>query len=79
MFEFRIITVDSGIQIIDESLSTPINSLTSNQIIEYEEVSNQLYYMKRLKRKKQIIEEQNKKHWSRKLVDAFCLFKNQMA
>lgn len=55
MFEFRIINLADGSQIIDESLKTPYSSLTPLQMEEYIEVSNSLTYIKRMKRKEQNI------------------------
>lgn len=51
MFNFRIIDTPDGNQIIDPSLKTPYTSLTPLQMLEYTEMDNQLYYMKKLKRK----------------------------
>ena len=35
MFNFRIINMPNGTQIIDSNLKTPYNSLTSSQLLEY--------------------------------------------
>ena len=51
MFHFRIITTPDGNQIIDKNLSTPYESLTPTQMIEYTEIDNQLTIMDRLERK----------------------------
>ena len=51
MFHFRIITTPDGNQIIDRNLSTPYESLTPTQMVEYTEIDNQLTIMDRLERK----------------------------
>lgn len=51
MFEFRIINLADGTQIIDETLKTSYDSLTALQMEEYIEVSNSLTYIKRMNRK----------------------------
>lgn len=50
-FDFRIIDMGNGVQVIDESVSTPIDSLTLEMQMEYMEVSGQVAFMKRMKRK----------------------------
>ena len=52
MFNFRIISCADGTQVIDETLKTPFNSLTPLQQMEYEEVDNMLFSIKRLQQKK---------------------------
>lgn len=51
MFEFRLITANDGTQVIDTNLKTPYESLTPMQLLEYQEVSDRLYFMKRMGRK----------------------------
>lgn len=51
MFNFRIIDMADGNQIIDRHLKTPYNALTAVQMIEYVEVDVQLELMDRMKRK----------------------------
>lgn len=53
MFNFRIISLENGNQIIDSSLKTPYDSLTVVQMQEYIEVDCQLGLMQRQKRKEQ--------------------------
>ena len=53
MFDFRLINLPDGNQVIDTSLKTPYDSLTSVQMLEYMEVDAQLEYMKRMERKQQ--------------------------
>lgn len=51
MFDFRIINLSDGNQIIDRSLKTPYNALTPIQMIEYMETDVQLYIADRQKKK----------------------------
>ena len=50
VFNFRIIYGTNGTDIIDQSLSTPYNSLTPKQMQDYIEVDNQLAAMATMKR-----------------------------
>ena len=52
LFEFRIVNLPDGNQIIDPSLKTPYNSLTPLQFFEYVEMDVQLAYMDRMERAK---------------------------
>lgn len=45
MFNFRIIKCANGVEVIDSTLSTPYNSLTPIQMMEYIETENSLFYM----------------------------------
>lgn len=49
-FNFRIIKTTNGAEIIDNTLSTPYNSLTSLQMMDYINVENSLYFAERQKR-----------------------------
>lgn len=51
MFDFRIINLPDGNQIIDDTLKTPFNSLTPSQMEDYIEMDKQLVYMERMKEK----------------------------
>lgn len=51
MFNFRIIDMADGNQIIDRHLKTPYNALTAVQMMEYVEMDIQLELMDRMKRK----------------------------
>ena len=46
-FNFRIIKSANGVEIIDSTLSTPYNSLTPMQMIDYINVENTLYLAER--------------------------------
>ena len=61
MFDFRLVNLPDGNQVIDTSLKTPYDSLTSVQMLEYMEVDSQLEYMKRMERKQQREAERNQK------------------
>lgn len=50
-FNFRIIKAGNGAEIIDNTLSTPYNSLTSLQMMDYINVENSLYFAERRKRR----------------------------
>lgn len=49
-FNFRIIKTANGAEIIDSTLSTPYNSLTPLQMMDYISVENSLYFAERQKR-----------------------------
>lgn len=61
MFNFRIINLSDGTQIIDTTLKTPHDALTPLQMEEYIEVDTQLDYMDRMKRKEQKEAERRRK------------------
>ena len=47
MFNFRIIKCANGVEIIDSTLSTPYNSLTPTQMMDYINVEDSLFAMER--------------------------------
>lgn len=55
-FNFRIIKIANGAEIIDSTLSTPYNSLTPLQMMDYINVENSLYFSERQKRLQKAIE-----------------------
>lgn len=55
-FNFRIIKIANGAEIIDSTLSTPYNSLTPLQMMDYINVENSLYFAERQKRLQKAIE-----------------------
>lgn len=61
MFDFRIIEMQDGNQIIDRNLKTPYNALTTVQMVEYIEVDIQLTIADRMKRKTQREAERRRK------------------
>ena len=62
MFEFRIIELADGNQIIDRTLKTPYDSLTPLQMLEYIEIDSQLYFMEQLKKKQRRQQERRAKN-----------------
>lgn len=61
MFNFRIINLSDGNQIIDPSLKTPYDSLTPLQMVEYTEMDEMLAYMDRMERKARAKAERKRK------------------
>jgi hypothetical protein len=55
-FNFRIIKIANGAEIIDSTLSTPYNSLTPIQMMDYINVENSLYFSERQKRWQKAVE-----------------------
>ena len=55
-FNFRIIKIANGAEIIDSTLSTPYNSLTPLQMMDYINVEHSLYFSERQKRWQKVIE-----------------------
>ena len=63
MFNFRIIYMSDGNQVIDPSFKTPFNSLTPSQMEDYIEMDKQIAYMERMKEK-----ERRKMEYKRKVA-----------
>ena len=61
MFEFRLINLSDGNQIIDTTLKTPYDSITPIEMMEYMEVDARLEHMRRMERKQQREEERKRK------------------
>lgn len=61
IFEFRIINLPDGTQIIDTTLKTPYDALTPLQMAEYIEMDVQIAIMERLERKAQREAERQRK------------------
>ncbi len=49
-FNFRIIKAGNGTEVIDNTLSTPYNSLTPLQMLDYINIENSLYFAERQRR-----------------------------
>ena len=65
MFDFRIIVCSDGTEIIDTSLKTPYESLTTVQMLEYSEMHTQLSVMEQMKRKaREEAERKRKLAWN---------------
>jgi hypothetical protein len=74
MFNFRIINLPDGNQIIDPSLKTPYNALTPLQMVEYQEMDVQLAYMDRMERKAREEAKQRQKLARNPIYKMACLF-----
>lgn len=72
MFEFRLINLPDGNQIIDSTLKTPYSSLTPLQMEEYIEIDNQLSIMERIEKRKQREEERKRKFVYRLMRKIAC-------
>lgn len=68
MFNFRIVNLADGNQIIDHNLQTSYDSLTAVQMQEYIEVDYQLGLMERQKRKEQREAAEQKRRLGRNLL-----------
>ena len=70
-FNYRIIKIANGAEIIDSTLSTPYNSLTPLQMMDYINVENSLYFSERQKRWQKVIEPtiiDKVKNFARRLI-----------
>ncbi len=73
IFEFRIINLPDGTQIIDTSLKTPYDALTPLQMVEYTEVDVQIAVMDRMRKKERMEAEQQRKLSKSLLYRIVCL------
>lgn len=73
MFDFRIIDIEDGNQIIDRNLRTPYNALTPLQMVEYLEMDNRLAYMDRMERKAREEAERKRKLVRNPIYKMACL------
>ena len=73
MFNFRIINLPDGNQIIDPSLKTPYNALTPLQMVEYQDMDVQLAYMDRMERKAREEAKQRQKLARNPIYKLACL------
>lgn len=74
MYEFRIITLSNGDQVIDPSLKTPYEALTPIQMVEYAEIDVQLAIMDKMKRRAQREAERQRKLSRNLLYKTMCMF-----
>ena len=74
MFNFRIIACADGTDIIDTTLKTPYNSLTSSQMEDYIETDKRLAYMERMKEKARKRAERERKVKRNPLYRLACVF-----
>lgn len=70
MFNFRIINMEDGNQVINKNLKTPYESLTPLQFLEYTDIEIQLYIADRLKKK----EEKHQRKLARNPFIRFACF-----
>ena len=73
MFDFRLINLPDGNQVIDTSLKTPYDSLTSVQMLEYMEVDASMVAMERVKREEQKNMERKQKKARNPLYKLACI------
>lgn len=73
MFEFRIINLPDGNQVIDPTLKTPYSGLTPLQMAEYIETDIQLELMGRMERKARAEAERKRKLAGNPLYRLACL------
>ena len=73
MFEFRLINLSDGNQIIDTTLKTPYDALTPIEMMEYMEVDARLEYMRRMERKQQREAERKQKFTYRFMHKVACM------
>lgn len=70
-FNFRIIKTTNGAEVIDDTLSTPYNSLTPLQMMDYINVENSLYFAERRKKWQKVAEStiiDNVKNFARRII-----------
>ena len=73
MFDFKLINLPDGNQVIDTSLKTPYDSLTSVQMLEYMEVDSRLEHMRRMERKQQREAERQRKFTYKFIHKVACM------
>lgn len=73
MFDFRIINMEDGNQIIDRNLKTPYSALTPLQMLEYIEVDNQLTVADQMERKAKQKTKHMRKHAKNPLYKLACI------
>lgn len=73
MFDFRIINLSDGNQVIRRDLKTPYSALTPLQMVEYVEMDVQLTIMDRLKRKVQAEAKRRRKLARNPIYKMACL------
>lgn len=65
-FDFRIIEMPGGEQIIDDTIKTPMDALTPEMQMEYKEVDEQLAFMDWMRRKERREKEEERREAERK-------------
>lgn len=56
-FNFRIIVLPDGIEVVDHTLKTPYSALTAVQMVEYVQMDTQIAVAERMKRRERREEE----------------------
>ena len=74
MFDFRIIVMPDGTQIIDRNLHTPYNALTRARMLDYIEVEAQLAFADRMERKAKEEVKRRQKLARNPIYKMACLF-----
>ena len=72
-FNFRLIELPGGDQIIDDTIKTPMDALTPEMQMEYKEVDEQLAFMERMRKKEQREEARKQKITRNPLWRLACL------
>ena len=73
MFNFRLINLPDGNQLIDETLKTPYDSITAVEMMEYMEVDARLEHMRRMERKQKRETERKRKFTYRFMHKVACM------
>lgn len=73
MFDFRIINLPDGTQVIDTSLKTPYDALTPLQMVEYVEIDIQIAVMDRMERRARREAERQRKISRNLIYRVACL------
>ena len=73
MFEFRLINLSDGNQIIDTTLKTPYDSITAVEMLEYMEIDARLEHMRRMERKQQRETERKQKFTYKFMHKVACM------
>lgn len=72
-FDFRIIDMPNGDQVIDRAIRTPYDALEPLRMLEYTEMERQLEIMERMGRRAQRETEEQRKNSRSLLYKAACL------
>lgn len=73
MFDFRIINLPDGTEIIDRNLKTPYKALTPLQMVEYIEMDVQLVIMDKMERRAKEEAERKRKLVRNPIYKLACL------
>ena len=76
MFKFRLIDMPNGIQIIDENLMTPYDSITPEQMIDYIRVEQAMNVIKIHKRNREVYNMRGRKTIKAVLFKIACMILN---